>query len=424
MKISALGLLFALAAFAEVQTLTLRQALDRALAQSPDLMLARLDQQKARDQVTIAHDPFVPKVFAGSGAAWTTGFPNSIEGSAPSIFQVKTVMALFNRPESYQVAQAHEMLRGAEIDVARKQDEVVYQVASLYLDAAQAARSLEVARRETESLSRVQTLVEARVSEGRELAIESSRARLAVMKSRLNVDLLTANVMNAETSLAQVLGLGPDDRVRAAQEERVALAMPASEEQSIEAAIENSRDLKRLESNMQTKMLEIKGFKAARLPKINLVAQYALFAQYNFQDYFQRFQRNNAQLGASFELPVLVGHAARSSASQAEADMAKFRIEMDRTRTRLTGELRRAFQEVRRSDSAREVARLELQLARDQVAINLAQMDEGRLLPAVLEQSRAAENDKWLAYYDAQHTADRARLNVLRHTGTLLTALR
>ena len=38
----------ALSLFGEVRVLTLRQALDLALAQNPDLLLARLDQQKAR----------------------------------------------------------------------------------------------------------------------------------------------------------------------------------------------------------------------------------------------------------------------------------------------------------------------------------------------------------------------------------------
>src|ERR1043166_638079 len=114
MRIRPLFLLFAFTAAAEVKTLTLRQALDLALAQSPDLMMARLEQQKARNQVIVTRDPFVPKVFAGSGAAWTTGFPNSIEGSAPSIFQAKTVMSLYDRPLSYQVAQANEALRAEE----------------------------------------------------------------------------------------------------------------------------------------------------------------------------------------------------------------------------------------------------------------------------------------------------------------------
>ena len=36
----------------------------------------------------------------------------------------------------------------------------------------------------------------------------------------------------------------------------------------------------------------------------------------------------------------------------------------------------------------------------------------------------AVGNEKWLAYYDAQTTAERARLNVLRQSGTFLAALK
>jgi hypothetical protein len=43
---------------------------------------------------------------------------------------------------------------------------------------------------------------------------------------------------------------------------------------------------------------------------------------------------------------------------------------------------------------------------------------------AKVEASRAIENEKWLAYYEAQHTAELARLNVLRQTGTLVATLK
>src|ERR1700676_4217411 len=176
MRIPAVFFLCIVCACAEVKTMTLRQALDLALAQNPDLILARLDQQKARLQVTIAHDPFVPKVFGGSGAAFTYGFPTSIDGSAPAIFQAKTQMALFDRPQSYQVAQANEAIRTAEIDVSRRQDEVAYRIASLFLDAEQAARALSATENQTASLERVRELVDARVADGRELPIESKKA--------------------------------------------------------------------------------------------------------------------------------------------------------------------------------------------------------------------------------------------------------
>src|SRR5215469_17499530 len=96
MKTPAVFFVFCLCASAETRTLTLSQALDLALQQNPDLVISRLDQQRAHDQVTIAKDPFYPKIYAGSGLAWTYGFPTSIEGQAPSIMEARTNMALYD----------------------------------------------------------------------------------------------------------------------------------------------------------------------------------------------------------------------------------------------------------------------------------------------------------------------------------------
>jgi outer membrane protein len=424
MKSLALLLLAALSAAAEVKTLTLREAIELALKQNPDVVLARLDQQKARYQVTIARDPFVPKVFAGSGAAYTYGYPNSIDGNAPAIVQVKTIMSLYNRPQSFQVAQANEALRATEVEVGRRQDEVVYRVAELFLQAELAARSLGNARRQVDSLARVKELVDTRVSDGRELAIESTKAKVASASAQQRVDTLALDLLNAETMLALVLGMSPEDRVKAAAEERPPLAADLSEGQAIEAALEHSREIKRLESDLQLKTLEVKQYSAMRYPKIDLVAQYSLFSKYQFQDYFQKFQRNNAQIGASFEIPILVGRGPRAYVSQAETDQLKIRAEMNRTRSRIAADLRRAFMEMKKLEGARELARLELDLAREQLTLDLAQMDEGRAPLAKVESSRAAENAKWLAYYEAQTLAERARLDVLRQTGTLQAALK
>ena len=56
--------------------------------------------------------------------------------------------------------------------------------------------------------------------------------------------------------------------------------------------------------------------------------------------------------------------------------------------------------------------------------IDLAQFEEGRLPLATLEALRATENEKFLAFYVSRQTVERARLNVLRLTGTMLAALK
>src|SRR5262249_51867937 len=106
-----------------------------------------------------------------------------------------------------------------EIDFGRQEDEIAFRVASLYLDAEQAALSQQAAQRQAENLARVLEIVQTRVSEGRELAIEATRADLAVKKARYTTESMATDAMNAESSLALVLGLSPDDRVRAAAEQ-------------------------------------------------------------------------------------------------------------------------------------------------------------------------------------------------------------
>src|SRR5579864_4074357 len=369
MRLPVVLLLSAASLFAETKTLTLREALDLALAQNPDVMLSRLDQQKARQSVTIARDPFLPKVFAGSGAAWTSGFPASINGEAPAIVEVKTQMSLFDQPQRYRIAAARESARGAEIDVARQQEEVAYRVANLYLDAEKAGHEVGAARLEADNLSRAANVMKTRVDEGRELPLDGQRALLAVESVKLAVSQLERDLGDAETSLAVALGMKPDDRVHAAGDHAPFL-MPDSEQAAIDRILESSPELKRLESQMQAKELEIKSYRAERLPKADLVAQDQVYAKYYYQNFFSQFKRNSAQLGASFSIPLLAGNAAKAYISQAEADIARLQIQMDKTRAQIVTDARRAFANVKSAEGVRDYARMDLDVARGQVSVD------------------------------------------------------
>ena len=100
----------------------------------------------------------------------------------------KTTMAIFDKPQSYQVAQAKEAQRGYGIDVAARQEEVAYQVASLFLDAENAARSFTAAQRQAETLALVKPLVDARCRKSGNCHIESDRANLAIRRARQHVE--------------------------------------------------------------------------------------------------------------------------------------------------------------------------------------------------------------------------------------------
>src|SRR5262249_51783127 len=146
--------------------------------------LARIDEQKAAMNVRAVKDPFSTKIGVGSGIAYTNGYPLSIEGSGPSIVQARASQYVYNKPQSYLVAQAKENARGAAFATGSKSDEVAFRVVSLYLDADRARRLSDAASREVEELKKIANAVSARVDEGRELPIENRRASLNILKAQ------------------------------------------------------------------------------------------------------------------------------------------------------------------------------------------------------------------------------------------------
>src|ERR1039457_6829003 len=123
---------------AEVHTMNLRQAVERALQQNPEIAMARLDEMKAQEALRVQKDPFAPHVYFGSGLAYTNGFPMSIDGAAPSVVQGHASQFLFNRQQSYVVARTKEEARGAGIAASAKKDDVAFRTAELFLDAERA----------------------------------------------------------------------------------------------------------------------------------------------------------------------------------------------------------------------------------------------------------------------------------------------
>jgi len=415
---------FACLARAEVHPMTLRQAVETALKQNPDITLARLDEEKARQGVRVARDPFTPHLIVGSGLAYSNGFPMSIEGSAPSVVQAHIVQDIFNRQQSLAVAQAKEDSRGAALAVTGKRDEVVFRTASLYLDAERAARLGEFARKQTESLEKVLETVETQVREGRALPLAEKTSAANLAHARQAAELLDDDTASSETALAMALGFSAEDRVRPVAEQRAAPPLPKSEDQAVEAALDANKDLRRLESQIASKEIEKRGVKAQRLPHADLVAQYSLLARFNnYAEFFAKFQQNNEQIGMSFQVPLAVGPGVGAQVAQVESEIAHLKVDLNNARNRLRSDLQQSFRNVHKAETAAEVARLDLDVAREQLSVYLAQMQEGRAPLRQVEEARVAENDKWMAFYDAQYGLERARWSVLRLTGDLLAAV-
>ncbi|MEO8377777.1 MAG: TolC family protein [Candidatus Sumerlaeota bacterium] len=423
MRVPVTFLLFAATAFAEVHTMTLRQALDRALQQNPDVILARLDAQKSKFQTEQTRDPFSIKGGVGSGLAYTYGFPSSIDGNAPSLFQFRAQRALYDKPQSYRIEQAREGERGAAIDVALRQQDIAYRVSTAFLDADSAARSAAAAERQYQSLQQIKQFIDVRVADGRELKNEATRANVNALVAQDAAEQFAYVGANSEAVLAVLLGYPNGDRVHPAVEERDDV-LPVAQEQAVTTALEQSTELRRLESNLKAKRLEIKSFEGSYLPRITAFSQYSVLAKFNnFLDFYPKFQRNNYQIGASIEFPIFTGKAPKAGKAAAQNDTERLLVEIARTKARISADIDQSYRDVQRAEKARNLRRAVLDLAREDLTIVLVQSDEGRATLAQVEAARAKEQEEWIRYYDAQRVVEIAKLNVRRNTGTILAGV-
>src|SRR5580692_6647632 len=66
--------------------LTLKRAVEMSLSNSKDIQLAKLQVQAAQDTAQVTRAEFLPNLYAGSGAGYTYGLPETPGGRPPALF--------------------------------------------------------------------------------------------------------------------------------------------------------------------------------------------------------------------------------------------------------------------------------------------------------------------------------------------------
>src|SRR3990172_1866718 len=82
---------------ASTGTFTLQEAIRLAVSRAPEVAMADSEVMRAGEALREIRGSNRPQVVAGTGLAYNNGFPLSIEGSAPSAFQIGLSQPLFSR---------------------------------------------------------------------------------------------------------------------------------------------------------------------------------------------------------------------------------------------------------------------------------------------------------------------------------------
>ena len=132
----------------------------------------------------------------------------------------------------------------------------------------------------------------------------------------------------------------------------------------------------------------------------------------NFDEFFKRFQRHNLNVGVQVRVPIFSARTS-SAVALARTDLNAAELELKSKRSDLEIQVRREARRARELNVGREVARLELQLAQENLRVLQAQFQEGRASLRDLEKARLEESDKWMAFLEADYERQRAQLELL-----------
>ena len=398
--------------------LTLRRAIELALQNSKDIQVAKIQASIADHAALISRAEFMPNLYAGSGAGYSDGIPETPGGRAPSVFNMTYTEKIFNEPLRGQGKELQEQARSQKILLEDMKNSVIARTAAAYLELGKVRHSLELLRKEQESAEKILQVTQERQGEGYELPVEVTKAQLTKAQVVQRILQLEGREDELEVFLRNQLGLGQDQVVEVSPED-----LPGEAEQEganlIAMTMQNNAGLRIAESDVRAKEFRLMGERRGNLPTLELVSVYSLLARYNnYAQFFNHFQKNNFNAGVQVQVPLF------SARTKAAIGLAKVNLDVAKAnlankKSEVSADVRLKTRRLRERDAAKEVARLELQLAQQNVAVLQSQFGEGKLNLREVEKARLEESEKWMAYLDANFQRQQAQIELLRTAGQL-----
>ena len=397
--------------------LTMRHAVTLALQNSRDLALARVQYTVALNQTSLDRAAFLPNVYTGSGAAYTSGFP-SLGGSPPAVFQMNYDQAIFNPALKAQQQAAEEHAKTMKLEVDRTRDDVIVRTASAYLELAKVRHSLELLRGEQASSEKILSVTQERVQANQELSIEVTRSQLTGARIQERIIKLEGRDEALTQQLRNITGL-PDGEAIEVQPEDPGFETDLQDAQILDLGMHSDRDIQEAENDRLARQHILGGAKLGYFPTLSVLGQFSVLSKSNnYLDFYKKFERNNGSVGIQLTIPIFSSKT-RATVALAKSELSASELALGNKRQQVRLDLLQKQRNVRELDATREVARLDLKLSQESLQLLQAKFDEGRANLRDIENARLDENDKWVAFLDADFARQQGQLTLLQATGQL-----
>lgn len=396
-------------------------AIDLALKSNPKVLMAQADVDKARAAMQQLRDAYIPSVVGGSGVGPPSyGFPLG----QPSIFNVTSQSLVFSYSQRDYLRAAQAAIDAASLNLKDAREGVAEDTAVTYLALDRDMQRQTALQEQQGFADRLVSIVQERLDAGQDTLIDLTTARLTAAQIHLTRLRAEDETIADQAHLARLIGL-PAQALGTTSS-----SVPAFPTTSTDVAGTTLITSPAVESAYATaRSKQETAFGEARYlwrPQIYFEGQYSRFAKYtNIQDYYFRFQQNNAAAGVQINIPVY-DMVHRAKAREAAADASHALHEADMVRDQFFDSRLRARHTAAELSTRAEIASLDQQLAQQQLDVLLVQLKAGsgnlsgpQMTPKDEQTARIAEREKFIAVLNANFEAQQAEINIMRAAGEL-----
>jgi outer membrane protein TolC len=412
---------FAFAAASACAQISFSTAIGLALKSNPKVLAAQADADKALAALQQLRDAYIPAVVGGSGLGPPSyGFPLG----QPSIFNITAQSLVFSYSQRDYLRAAQASLDAANFSLKDIREGVAEDTAITYLAVDRDMQRQTALQQQQGFADRLVSIVQERLDAGQDTPIDLTTCRLTAAQIRLARLRAEDETAADQAHLARLIGL-PTQGLGITNDSVPAFPVASPDLTGTtlvtSPAVDSAYAIAR--SKRET------AFGEARYlwrPQITFDGQYSRYAKFNnLQDYYFRFQQNNAAVGVQITVPLYdKAHQARER--EAAADAAHAEHEADSIRDQFFDSRIRARHTAAELSTRAEIATLDQQLAQQQLDVLLVQLKAGsgnlsgpQMTPKDEQTARITEREKFVALLNANFEAQQARINLMRAAGEL-----
>ena len=401
------------------EPISFRRAVDLALQHSGVMGIATVNQWRAREAYEEVRANYIPQVTIGSGLGYSYGFPLTLEGSAPSVVNFNSSQSLFNLSLRQFLKAAKIDWHATSLDVQDKRDSVILDTALTYSQLDQLTGKLKALGEAQSAADNAQFVTGQRLQQGVDSKLDLTKSQLVAARIRLRIAEAQGQADVLREHLSKLLGL-PAESIAVEPASMPELPVISQDDNLPARAVENSLAVKQAEEKVAAAQARATGeHKALKMPIIDLASQYAYLAKYNNYDlYYRNYTANNFSGGLNIRFPIF-NSAQKAKAEQADASAMIAKKQVEITKNQVSEESLKLQRSLRQLAAARDVSRLEWEVAQGDLEAVKARIDTGDANTRDQQNARLDAEDKHAAYFDAQLELSRAELQLLRLTGEL-----